>query len=153
GPARPMRCQCVRGGGGRPGHRIGLTVDTAGRWRPGYSGRQWDSTSHRQTAELRAMLSAVGVACPAAAKDVSMAGSPGTLGMLTEASGCRAVLDVAAVPKPASVTGLPASRGSGCSPPRRPVAHRCRRHRRSVVTVASCCLLRGGAALARWGTD
>jgi selenophosphate synthetase-related protein len=39
---------------------------------------------------------------PAAAKDVSMAGLVGTLGMLAEASGCGAVLDVAAVPKPAA---------------------------------------------------
>jgi hypothetical protein len=37
---------------------------------------------------------------PAAAKDVSMAGIVGTLGMLAEASGCAAVLDVAAVPRP-----------------------------------------------------
>lgn len=94
----------VRGGGGRPGHRIRLTVDTTGGWRPRYGGRQWDSTSHRQTAELRAMLSSVGTARPAAAKDVSMAGIAGTLGMLAEASGCRAVLDVAAVPRPATAT-------------------------------------------------
>lgn len=94
----------VRGGGGRPGHRIRLTVDTAGGWRPGYGGRQWDSSSHRRTPELRAMLGSVAVARPAAAKDVSMAGIAGTLGMLAEASGCRAVLDVAAVPRPASAT-------------------------------------------------
>lgn len=94
----------VRGGGGRPGHRIRLTVDTAGGWRPGYGDRQWDSTSHRRTPELRAMLGSVAVARPAAAKDVSMAGIAGTLGMLAEASGCRAVLDVAAVPRPASAT-------------------------------------------------
>ncbi len=37
---------------------------------------------------------------PAAAKDVSMAGIAGTLGMLAEASGTGAVLDVAAVPRP-----------------------------------------------------
>jgi selenophosphate synthetase-related protein len=37
---------------------------------------------------------------PAAAKDVSMAGLVGTLGMLAEASGCGAELDVAAVPRP-----------------------------------------------------
>ena len=36
-----------------------------------------------------------GRARPAAAKDVSMAGIAGTLGMLAEASGCAAVLDVA----------------------------------------------------------
>ncbi|MGH3755088.1 MAG: MSMEG_0567/sll0787 family protein, partial [Pseudonocardiaceae bacterium] len=90
----------VRGGGGRPGHRLRLTVDTAGGWRPGYRGRQWDSTSHRRTPQLRAMLGSVAVARPAAAKDVSMAGIAGTLGMLAEASGCRAVLEVAAAPRP-----------------------------------------------------
>jgi selenophosphate synthetase-related protein len=50
------------------------------------------------------MLAAVGRAQPAAAKDVSMAGIVGTLGMLAEASGCAAVLDVADVPKPAAAT-------------------------------------------------
>ena len=94
----------IRGGGGRPGHRIRLTVDIAGGWRPGYAGHQWDSSSHRRTPELRAMLGSVAVARPAAAKDVSMAGLVGTLGMLAEASGCQAVLDVAAVPRPAQAT-------------------------------------------------
>ena len=46
------------------------------------------------------MIGSVAAARPAAAKDVSMAGIAGTLGMLAEASGCRAVLDVAAVPRP-----------------------------------------------------
>lgn len=46
------------------------------------------------------MLGVVAAARPAAAKDVSMAGVVGTLGMLAEASGCAAVLDVAAVPRP-----------------------------------------------------
>ena len=45
------------------------------------------------------MLGSVALARPAAAKDVSMAGLAGTLGMLAEASGCQAVLDVAAVPR------------------------------------------------------
>jgi AIR synthase-related protein len=94
----------VRGGGGVPGHRLRLTADLAGGWRPGYAGRQWDSTSGRRTPQLRAMLAAVGSAQPAAAKDVSMAGLVGTLGMLAEASGCGAVLDVAAVPRPVGAT-------------------------------------------------
>ncbi|MGH3696911.1 MAG: MSMEG_0567/sll0787 family protein [Pseudonocardiaceae bacterium] len=94
----------IRGGGGRPGHRLRLSVDTAGGWRPGYAARQWDSTSHRRTPELRAMLGTVAAARPAAAKDVSMAGLAGTAGMLAEASGCAAVLDVAAVPRPATAT-------------------------------------------------
>jgi AIR synthase-related protein len=91
----------IPGGGGRPGHRIRLTADTGGGWRPGYHGRQWDSTTHRRTPELRAMLGSVAAAAPAAAKDVSMAGVAGTLGMLAEASGCAAVLEVAKVPRPA----------------------------------------------------
>ena len=98
----------VPGGGGRPGHAVRLTVDLAGQWRPGYSGRQWDSTSHRTAGELQAMtrcLAAAGDrARPAAAKDVSMAGLAGTLGMLAEASGCGAVLDVARLPRPAAAS-------------------------------------------------
>jgi putative N-acetyltransferase (TIGR04045 family) len=90
----------VPGGGGEPGHAVRLTADLHGGWRPGYRGRQWDSTSHRSSEELRAMTRSVAAARPAAAKDVSMAGIVGTLGMLAEASGCAAVLDVAAVPRP-----------------------------------------------------
>ncbi|GIH21798.1 AIR synthase [Acrocarpospora phusangensis] len=96
--------QPVPGGGGRPGHRIRLTADLGGRWRPGYTGRQWDSTSTRTTADLRAMIGAVGAARPAAAKDVSMAGIAGTLGMLAEAGSCGAVLDMADLPRPPDAT-------------------------------------------------
>ncbi len=97
----------IPGGGGRPGHAVRLTVDLGGQWRPGYTGRQWDSTSHRSAVELQAMvgsLAAAGSSRPAAAKDVSMAGIAGTLGMLAEASGCGAVLDVASVPRPAGAS-------------------------------------------------
>ncbi|MGK3207792.1 MSMEG_0567/sll0787 family protein [Amycolatopsis sp. MEPSY49] len=90
----------VPGGGGKPGQRVWLTADLGGGWRPGYGGRQWDSTSTRGTSELRALLGSVAKARPAAAKDVSMAGIAGTLGMLAEASGCGAVLDVERVPRP-----------------------------------------------------
>jgi putative N-acetyltransferase (TIGR04045 family) len=91
----------VPGGGGRPGHAVRLTADLGGGWRRGYAGRQWDSTTGRTPAELAAMTGSVAAARPAAAKDVSMAGAAGTLGMLAEASGCGAVLDVARVPRPA----------------------------------------------------
>jgi hypothetical protein len=47
------------------------------------------------------MLGGVAAARPAAAKDVSMAGIAGTLGMLAEASGCGAVLEMAGIPRPA----------------------------------------------------
>jgi selenophosphate synthetase-related protein len=94
---------------------VRLTIDLGGEWRPGYTGRQWDSTSCRSPAELQAMTRCLaggadgtvgdGVAGrPAAAKDVSMAGIAGTLGMLAEASGCGAVLDVTSVPRPAAAS-------------------------------------------------
>jgi putative N-acetyltransferase (TIGR04045 family) len=113
---RPPAGRCpVPGGGGRPGHEVRLTVDLGGQWRPGYAGRQWDSTSYRSPAELQAMARCLADAGedgrgggtggrPAAAKDVSMAGIAGTLGMLAEASGCGAVLDMARVPRPAAAT-------------------------------------------------
>ncbi|GGF44205.1 AIR synthase [Marmoricola endophyticus] len=90
----------VPGGGGRPGHRLRVTADLGGGWRPGYAGTQWDSSSHRTGAELRALGGVVRTLDPAAAKDVSMGGLVGTLGMLAEASGCGAVLDAADVPTP-----------------------------------------------------
>jgi putative N-acetyltransferase (TIGR04045 family) len=90
----------VPGGGGRAGHALRLTADISGGWRPGYTGRQWDSTSHRDPSELRELLSFVPHNRPAAAKDVSMAGVAGTLGMLAEASGCGAELSVADIVKP-----------------------------------------------------
>ena len=94
----------VPGGGGRPGHVVRLTADLGGGWRPGYTGRQWDSTTSRTPAELRALHGVVARMRPAAAKDVSMAGVAGTLGMLAEASGCGAILDVGRVPRPAGAT-------------------------------------------------
>ncbi len=94
----------VPAAGGRPGQPVSVTADVTGRWRPGYAGRQWDSTSQREPAVLQALSRTVADARPAAAKDVSMAGVVGTLGMLAEASGCGAVLDVAAVPRPAAAT-------------------------------------------------
>jgi selenophosphate synthetase-related protein len=50
------------------------------------------------------MLGMVAATRPRAAKDVSMAGIAGTLGMLAEAGGCGALLDVARVPRPAGAT-------------------------------------------------
>jgi putative N-acetyltransferase (TIGR04045 family) len=90
----------VPAGGGCPGDALTLTADLAGGWRPGYRGRQWDSTSWRTRDELRPMLAAVREARPHAAKDVSMAGIVGTAGMLAEASGCGVDLDVCAIPRP-----------------------------------------------------
>ncbi|MHA3701274.1 MSMEG_0567/sll0787 family protein [Jatrophihabitans sp. YIM 134969] len=92
----------VRGGGGRTGDTVTLTADLGGAWRPGHTGRQWDSSTGRTRDQIAAMTSVVARTQPHAAKDVSMAGVIGTLGMLAEASGTGAVLDVAATPRPAS---------------------------------------------------
>lgn len=91
----------VPGGGGAPGQSLRVTADLGGGWRPRYTGSQWDSSSHRTGQELRALAGVVPALAPTAAKDVSMSGLVGTTGMLAEASGCRAVLDVDAIPSPA----------------------------------------------------
>jgi putative N-acetyltransferase (TIGR04045 family) len=95
-------------GAGDVGQTLTVTADVEGDWRPGYHGRQWDSTSWRRRDDLRTMLDAVRAARAdgrvAAAKDVSMAGVVGTTGMLAEASGCGAELDVAAIPRPAGAS-------------------------------------------------
>ena len=94
----------VPGGGARPGHKLRVTADLGGGWRPGYTGSQWDSSTRRTPAELRALARVVPALAPTAAKDVSMSGLVGTVGMLAEASGCRAILDVADIPAPADAT-------------------------------------------------
>ncbi|WP_370246423.1 MSMEG_0567/sll0787 family protein [Nocardioides sp.] len=94
----------VPGGGARPGETLRLTADLGGDWRPGYTGTQWDSTTRRRSPELRALAAVVPTLAPTAAKDVSMAGIIGTVGMLAEASGVRAELDVAAVPTPSAAS-------------------------------------------------
>ncbi|MFN4253317.1 AIR synthase related protein, partial [Deinococcus sp.] len=43
----------VPGGGGRAGDDLSLTADLRGRWRRGFEGKQWDTTSARTGAELR----------------------------------------------------------------------------------------------------
>ncbi|MGB7234694.1 MAG: MSMEG_0567/sll0787 family protein, partial [Rhodococcus sp. (in: high G+C Gram-positive bacteria)] len=90
----------VRAGGASAGDILTLTADVEGGWRRGYQGQQWDSSSRRNSEELSALASFVARTAPRAAKDVSMAGLAGTVGMLAEACGTGAVLDVAAVPKP-----------------------------------------------------
>ncbi|WP_216898347.1 MSMEG_0567/sll0787 family protein [Nocardia alni] len=94
----------VPGGGGRIGDQLRLTADLGGRWRSGYRGRQWDSSSHRTGEELRALGRFVAATAPAAAKDVSMAGIAGTAGMLAEASGVGVELDLTSLPRPANAT-------------------------------------------------
>lgn len=91
----------IRAGGASSGDTLRLTADVSGSWRPGQHGRQWDSSSSRSSADLTAMATLVARMAPRAAKDVSMAGVVGTTGMLAEASGTGAELEVAAIPRPA----------------------------------------------------
>lgn len=86
----------------RAGDMLRVTVDTGGGWRPGYPGRQWDSSSRRSAEELRALARLVPDNSPRAAKDISMAGMIGTIGMMCEASGVGAEVDMATVPRPAA---------------------------------------------------
>ena len=130
---------------------VSLSVDLGGGWRPGYTGRQWDSTTHRSSTQLQQLTGLVARNAPAAAKDVSMAGVVGTLGMLAESSGCGAVLDVAAVPRP---DGVSAGDWLTCFPgfamvttdrPGRPITDR------GAATTAACGELTTGAGVAlRW---
>ena len=90
----------VPGGGGLAGDEVWVCADVDGSWRPGYRGRQWDSTSKRTRAELRPMLDLVRRTQPRAAKDASMAGIVGTVAMLAEASGCGAEIEIARIPRP-----------------------------------------------------
>jgi putative N-acetyltransferase (TIGR04045 family) len=91
----------IRAGGGSAGDALRLTADVTGGWRPGQHGRQWDSSSTRSSADLAALATLVARMEPRAAKDVSMAGVVGTAGMLAEASGTGAELEVARLPRPA----------------------------------------------------
>ncbi|AQT82685.1 AIR synthase [Mycolicibacterium litorale] len=90
----------VRAGGADVGDALRLTADLTGRWRPGYHGRQWDSSSARTPDELATLAGLVHRLRPKAAKDVSMAGLVGTTGMLAEASGTGAEIDVADICRP-----------------------------------------------------
>ncbi len=92
----------IRAGGGSVGDVLRLTADLTGGWRPGQHGRQWDSSSARTADELAELSTLVARMAPRAAKDVSMAGVVGTVGMLAEAGGTGAELEVARIPRPAS---------------------------------------------------
>ncbi|CAO5249732.1 MSMEG_0567/sll0787 family protein [Frankia sp. AgKG'84/4] len=141
----------VPSGGGRPGHAVSITADLGGSWRRGHTGRQWDSSTSHDAAALARLTSVVARTGPAAAKDVSMAGIAGTLGMLAEASGCGAVLDVEAVPRPA---GAGVADWLSCFPgfamltadePGRGVADA-----GPATTVACGALVRGAGVALRW---
>lgn len=144
----------VPGGGGRPGDELWVCADLEGQWRPGYHGRQWDSTSRRTREELRPMLDLVRRTRPKAAKDASMAGIVGTIAMLAEASGCGAEIDIARIPRPEQalmadwLTCFPGFAVVLAQGPGAPVP-------RGGAAVSSGCgrLSQGGGVRLRWPDD
>lgn len=90
--------------GAIPGDRVIFAMDLDGRFTPGipYS---WDTTSFKDTGEVRRCLMSMHTVAPmvSAGKDISNPGALGTLGMLLEASGCGATVDIGAIPRPDDV--------------------------------------------------
>ncbi|HEY6722873.1 MAG TPA: sll0787 family AIR synthase-like protein, partial [Polyangiaceae bacterium] len=90
----------------RPGDDLLLAVDLRGSYRG--RGNNFNAATCASSVQLRsqhALLSELAEAgLVHAGKDVSMAGIPGTLAMLCEASGCGARLDLGQLPIPPNVT-------------------------------------------------
>ncbi|WP_237477026.1 sll0787 family AIR synthase-like protein [Lichenibacterium dinghuense] len=86
-----------------PGHDLVMAVDLRGAYRSDTS-TNWDASTTapaellRGDLDLLAEISEAGLC--AAAKDISMAGTVGTAGMLFECSGVGGTIDLLAVPRP-----------------------------------------------------
>lgn len=89
----------------RPGDALVMAVDLRGAWQEPYP--YWNASTEAPAERLRADLEILPALAEAGladtAKDISMAGTVGTALMLLESSGVGAEIDVAAVPRPASV--------------------------------------------------
>ena len=89
-----------------PGHDLVMAVDLRGAYRAEAS-TNWDASTTapsgrpRGDFDLLAEIAEAGLC--AAAKDISMAGTVGTAGMLFECSGVGGCIDVGAVPRPEGV--------------------------------------------------
>ncbi len=90
--------------GAASGDAVIFAMDLDGHFTPGipYS---WDSTSAKDTKDVRRGVMSMHAVAPmvSAGKDISNPGALGTLGMLLEASGCGAGIDVGAIPRPDGV--------------------------------------------------
>jgi AIR synthase-related protein len=95
----------IAGDGARPGHVLVAAVDLKGTFRG--AGGNFNAATSASPKALRAQLAVLPELAEArlvtAGRDISMAGTCGTLAMLLEASGTGAVLDVERVPAPADV--------------------------------------------------
>lgn len=89
----------------RPGDALLMAIDLRGAWQEPYP--YWNAATEAPAERLRADLALLPEIAEAglalAAKDISMAGALGTALMLLECSGCGALIDPLAVPRPASV--------------------------------------------------
>jgi AIR synthase-related protein len=92
----------------RPGQVLLMAVDLRGSFRG--SGGAFNAATTASAAQLRASLALLPELAEAglvgAGKDISMAGTCGSLGMLLETSGVGAVLDLERIPTPAEVEPL-----------------------------------------------
>ncbi|MBD3883656.1 sll0787 family AIR synthase-like protein [Phormidium tenue FACHB-886] len=90
----------------RPGDWLLVATDFRGAPHPKYP--FWDAATRADPAQLRGDLALLPLLAESglcdAGKDISMGGIIGTLLMLLETSGCGAVLDIDAVPCPASLS-------------------------------------------------
>jgi len=89
----------------QPGQVLVLATQLTGQLHPQYP--FWDAATQAEPAALQRQLGLLPYLAEqglcGAGKDVSMGGILGTTLMLLETSGCGAVLDVAAIPRPAAV--------------------------------------------------
>ena len=94
----------VLSSGAKPGNEVVFAMDLDGRFTPGvpYS---WDTTSLKDPEEVRRCVGSMHAVAPkvSAGKDISNPGALGTLGMLLEASGVGATVDVEAIPRPEGI--------------------------------------------------
>jgi AIR synthase-related protein len=86
----------------QPGDRLLMAVDLRGRYREPYP--YWDASTQAAAARLRGDIELLPALAEeglcGAAKDISMAGALGTALMLLECSGCGALIDATALPRP-----------------------------------------------------
>ncbi|MEO1402034.1 MAG: sll0787 family AIR synthase-like protein [Cyanobacteria bacterium J06635_1] len=89
----------------QPGDDLVMVVNLTGQYYGGYP--FWNAATEAATEQLRSQLKLLPALAQTglchAGKDISMGGLAGTLLMLTEASGCGAVLDLERVPRPPQV--------------------------------------------------
>ena len=91
------------------GHDLVMAADLRGAYRAG-STTNWDASTAAPAPQLRGDLDILAEIAEAglcgAAKDISMAGTVGTAGMLFECSGVGGTIDLGAVPRPEGVDPL-----------------------------------------------